>query len=817
VLDALRRDLRYSLRQLRRSPGFAAVAVLTLALGIGANAAVFSVVDGLFLRPPPRVSHPDRLVWIYTSDFSGPPYSASSYPDFEAFRDQKDLLSGAAAFSPRPVNLVEGGRTTRLMSELVSADYFGVLGVPPELGRGFRPEEGESPTPVAVIGHGLWQRRFGGDPEIVGRPIHLNGGTFTVVGVAPPDFRGSIRGLGVDVWLPFQAAPLLTGSQPYVGHRSNRGLFVIGRLAPGVTPARAQAGFRVVAARLHQAYPDSWTDAHDQGRRITVVPERLSRVPMMIRGTAVGLAGLLMGVVGLVLLLCCANVANLLLARGAGRTREFAVRRSLGAGRGRLIRQLLTESAILGLLGGGAGLLLAGWAVRLFPALLPPLPVPLQFDVSPDWRVLAFTAGASLVTALLFGLAPALRASRADVASSLKESRPTGTGRRVTLQNGLVVAQVAVSMVLLVGAGLFLRSLAAARDVDVGLDPKGVLVAGVDLGTQGYSKAQEVQFYRGLEDRLRRLPGVTGVTLGSAVPLDGTSSRTGTGVAGYEPRKGEDMEFHFAVVGPGYFRVLHVPLLRGRGFTADDREGATAAAVVNEAFARRFWPDQDPLGKQLTYSSNLEHLTVVGVVPTGKYTSLGEDPTPFVYLPFLQTPRDVKVHVRTRGDPDRLVPEVRRTIHDVDADLPITTLTPMPKLMEASLLPQRVGAAVLSLFAALALLLAAIGLYGVLAYVVSRRTREIGIRMALGADRGSVLGLVVRRGLGVTAVGLALGLGLAALLGRVASRFLFGVSPLDPVAFGAVTAVLTLSALLASWLPARRAASVDPAAALREE
>jgi predicted permease len=810
-------DVRFAFRQLRRNPGFSLIVVLTLALGIGANASIFSLVNAVFLRPPPCVQQPDRLVWIYTSDFSGPPYGASSYPDFQAFREQTKLLSAAAAFSPKPVNLVESGQTTRLMSELVSADYFDVLGVRPQRGRGFIPNEGREPAAVAVIGDGLWHRRFGGDPAIVGKAIHLNGGTFTVVGVAPPGYRGSIRGLQVDVWIPFRAQQLLMGRQDFIDQRGNRGLLVIGRLAPGVTPDRAQAGFRVVAASLYRAYPKSWVDVKDHGRSITVVPERISRVPMMLRGPALGLTGLLLTVVGLVLLLCCANVANLLLARAAGRSREFGIRLSLGATRKRLARQLLTESALLAALGGVAGLLSATWSARLLAKLLPPLPIRLHLDVSLDWRVVLFATAASGLTALLFGLAPALRSARADVTSTLKEVPAAGRVRRMTLQSALVVVQVAVSIVLLVGAGLLLRSLSASQRVDVGLDPQGVVVAGMDLSTQGYEDQQRVEFYRGLERRLSHLPGTTGVALGSSVPLSLRGSRTGAGVEGYEPRQGEDMEFRFAVVGPNYFRVLRIPLLRGRGFSAADRAGAPPVVIVNEAFARRFWPDQDPLGKRLNFAANLKNLTVVGVVPTGKYTSLAEDPTPFLYLSYLQAPQDMLVHIRSTRQAERVIPGVRRAVHEIDPDLPLTTLAPMTEVMATSRLPQRIGAAVLTLFAALAMLLAAVGLYGVMAAVVSRRTREIGIRVALGADRRRIVRLVVGRGLGITVLGLTVGLALAAVLSHLLSRFTFGIQTLDPPAFIGMSVLFAAVATAACYLPARRASRVEPMAVLREE
>jgi len=813
--DGLRQDLRYAFRQLRRSPGFAVVVVLTLALGIGANATIFSIVNALFLRPPAQVRAPQQLVWIYTSDFSGPLYGASSYPDFEAFREQKDVLAGAMAFSPRSVNLVDRGRTTRLMAELVSSDYFDVLGARPELGSGFSALGGKDAAPAVVISHGLWQRAFSGDPGMVGQAVDLNGSLFTVVGIAAPGYRGAIRGLQVDAWIPFEQEPLLTGKQDFIGQPGNRGLFVIGRLRPGVGAIEAQAHFRVLAAQLFEAHPENWKDVKEHGRQITVVPERVSRVPMMLRAPALGLTGLLCVVVGLVLLLCCANVANLVLVRAVGRGREFGVRLTLGASRRRLVRQLITESVVLATLGGLAGLLLAAWGVRLFLVLLPPMPVPLHLDVAPDWRVLLFAAAATMLTALLFGLAPALRSAGADLVPALKQAAPLGIGRKPTLQSVLVVVQVAVSLVLLVGAGLFVRSLLAAQHVDVGLDSNGVVIAAVD--TQGYKEPQRAEFYRELQGRLGRLPAVSGVALGSSVPFNLLGSRTGTGVEGYEPRQGEDMEFHFAAVGPDYFRVLHIPLLRGRSFTSADRQGAPAVAIVNEAFASRFWPHQDPIGKRLTYSADLKNLTVVGVVPTGKYVSPGEEPTPFIYLSCLQTPDDMLVHVRATGDSGQLISRIRRAIHEIDPNLPITTLSRMPEVMAAALLPQRIGAAVLSLFALLAMLLAAVGLYGVMAAIVSYRTREIGVRIALGGGRRSIVGLIVGRGLRVTAIGLAIGLVLAGVLSHFASHFLFGIGTLDPAAFVGMTVLFVVVAALAAFVPARRASRVDPMETLRSE
>ncbi|HEX7090945.1 MAG TPA: ABC transporter permease [Longimicrobiales bacterium] len=812
------KDIRYAARILARSPGFTLVAVLMLALGIGANTAIFSVVNAVLLRPPAHVAEPERVVTLWTSDYSGPTFGSSSYPDYEVFREQTEVLAGLAAYRIQPVNLIEPDETVRLAAERVSANYFDVLGVRPARGRLFCPEDAAGPQPVAVISHALWQSRLGGDPGVVGRTVRLNAGLFTVVGVAPEGFLGSIRGVRVDVWVPLQATGLLGTPDDFLTRRGDRGLLVLGRLRPGVPVERAQAHFDVVARQLLASYPDAWRDVNGRGRRITVLPERESRVLPQLRGAVLGLMGLLLAVVGLVLLICCANIATLLLARAAGRTREVAIRLSLGAGRARLVRQLLTESVLLALLGGGVGILIALWAADLLLAFQPSAPIPVALDIAPDGRVLGFALALALGAAVVFGLAPALQATRLDTVSALKEGALTlAGGRRFGLRNVLVTAQVAISLVLLVGAGLFLRSLQHAATVDPGFDPSNVVVASFDLQTQGYTEAQGRAFYEQLSERVAALPGVVGVTLARNVPLSGGGGRRFTGVEGYEPAPGEDMEFHFNVVGPEYFEVMRVPLVRGRGFTAADREGAPQVAVVNETFARRFWPGEDAIGKRLSRFGTAESIEIVGIARDGKYGTLTEEPRPYIYRPFLQDYDEMTLHVRVGGDIARVVPLIRREIRALDDRLPILSLTTMEKEMALATLPQRIAAALLGACSALALLLAAIGLYGIVAYAVGRRTREIGIRMALGASRGAVLGMVLRGSMRLVALGLAIGLALSLLAGRTLGSLLGGISPADPVALLAGPLVLAASALAASYLPARRAAHVHPVEALRQE
>lgn len=814
MMDTLRQDLRFALRQLGRSPGFAAVAIAMLALGIGATTTMFSVIDTVFLRPPAHVREPERLVSVFTSDFSGPRFGTSSYPDLVDFEAGAAGLEGLAAATPRPLSVTAGSESFRALGEMVSDDYFGILGVPLAIGRGF--VAGASETD-AVIGYGLWQARFGGATDVIGRTIRLSGRTFTVAGVAPDGFTGSMRGLRVEVWIPLAAQRVLSPGDDMLTNRGDRGLFLVGRLRRGVTPAEVQGQLDLVAARLHGAYGERWTDYSGSPRAVTVLPERDARIFPSMRGTVTQFLGLLMGVAGLVLVICCANLANLLLARGTSRRREVAVRLALGGSRGRLVRQLLTEGLVLAACGAAAGAVLATWATSALARFEPPLPVPLALDFSLDGRILLFTAVVTALTVVLSALAPALRATRIDGASALRAEIGRGAGgRRLGLRDWLVVAQVAVSLVVLAAAGLFVASLRNAARIDPGFRGSGLALLRVELGVQGYDSARGALFYQELERQARSLPGVQAVGLAEIVPLGFDRKRRGIEVEGYAPRAGEEMEFGVNTVGAGYFETMGIPLVRGRGFEASDRAGAAPVAIVNESFARRFWPGENPIGRRFDTGRGGAR-QVVGVARDGKYWSLTEEPQPHFYEPFAQAyEADMVLLVRSAADPRALLPALVRSARTLDPELPLEANT-MDEHLGLALLPQRIGAVVLGVFGTVAALLAAFGLYGVMSYVVSQRTAEIGVRMALGARAADVRLLIVRRALALTLTGLALGLLGAAAVGRLLGSFLVEVSPGDPGTLVPVAALFTAVALLASWLPARRAAAVDPMRALRSE
>jgi predicted permease len=813
-MDRLWADLRYAWRQLARSPGFAALAVIMLGLGIGATTTIFSVINTLFLRPPAHVREPERLVSIYTSDFSGPAFGTSSHPDYQDFAAGGPALSAVAAASPRPFNVAAGGEGIRTLGEMVSDNYFEVLDVRLAAGSGFA--RGSSET-QAVIGHGLWLRLFGGDPGVVGRTIRLSGQTFTVIGVAPRGFGGSIRGVRMEVWTSLAAQRVLDASDDMLEQRGDRGLSLVGRLRDRATVEEAQGQLAVVAARLHRAYPDTWTDVAGKPRRVTVLPEREARIFPSIRGPVTQFLGLLMGVASLVLVVCCANLANLLLARATVRRRELAVRLALGGGRGRLVRQLLTEGLVLAILGGAAGIALAQWAADALAGFRPPLPVPVALEFPLDGRILLFTLCVSAVTVVLSALVPALRATRLDAASALRADLSTASGSRwLGLRDALVVGQVAGSLVVLAAAGLFIASLRNATRLDPGFRSADLALVRLELGVQGYDSVRGQAFYAELERRARALPGAEAVALAEILPLGLTGQRRGVEVEGYAPVEGEDMEFGTNTVSAGYFEAMGIEIVQGRGFEPSDRAGAKPVAIVNESFARRFWPGENPIGRRFSTGRGGMR-EVVGVARDGKYRSLGEDPQPHFYQPFAQMYEpDMVLVVRGATDARSLIPSVLREAQALDPELPVEAST-MAEHLGLAVLPQRIGSAVLTSFGAITALLAALGLYGVMSYVVSQRTREIGIRMALGARGRDVRLLVLRRALAVTLVGLALGLAGALATARLLGTFLVNVSPSDPTTLLTVTAFFTVVAVLASWLPARRAAAVDPVRALRWE
>lgn len=841
MMTTLWQDLRYAARTLWKTPGFTAVAVLSLALGIGANTAIFSFVNAVLLRALP-VAEPERLVFVFNGT-RAEPYNVAPYPDYVDYRDRNSVFSDLAAYSGITVSLNHNEGAEQISGLIVSGNYFDVLGVGARAGRTFLPEEDQTPgaQPVVVIGHGLWQRLFGGDSNAVGKQMLLNGQPFTVVGVAPAGFDGAQAGQPNDIYVPMMmqavVRPPRSGysgemNPDLLGRRSAGWLEMVGRLKPGVSFEGAQAEMRVLAKQLEEAYPDT-----NREETATLFP--VTKGDPDQRGTLLSVAGLMSAVVGLVLLIACANVANLLLARASARRKEISIRLALGAGRWRLIRQLLTESVLLSFVGGAVGLLLAVWLVDVLQTYSPPGNFfPVAFDFSLDARVLAFTLLLSLLTGVIFGIAPALQASNPDLVHALKDGTVMLAGggswgaRGFNLRNLLVVAQVALSLVLLISAGLFLRSLSQAQRIDPGFSPQNVLVMPLNINLLRYTKAQGQEFYRGVIERVEAIPGVESATLSRTPPLSGASrqstvlieGREGPDRAGGSESSGgnPDTGGHTTLASPvalKYFETMNIPLLRGRDFTAQDREGTPGVIVINETFVRRYFPDEDPLGKRLSLSgARGPWLEVVGVARDGKYITLGETSAPMIYQSILQRHETgMTLLIRTRGDSASLAAAVRREVQAVEKNLPVTNIRPMTELLNNSLFPARMGAVLLGAFGLLALLLAAVGLYGVMSYSVARRTREIGIRMALGARGGNVLRLVLGEGMALIAVGVLLGLAGAFAATRLLASFLYGVSTTDPLTFAGIAVFLTLIALAASFIPARRASRVDPLVALRYE
>ena len=818
-MENLLKDLRYAFRSLVKRPGFTIVTILTLALGIGINTTVFSLANAVFLRQLP-VASPQNLVWIF-SDRDNP----TSYPEYLEYQQQTDLFDGVMAYQWVGLNLGSNGQSERVEGTLVSGNYFDVLGVKAELGRTFLPDEDKTSTAVAVISHNLWQRRFNGDANVLGKSLVLNDVQFTIVGVAPHDFVGAEEAFPRQIWIPLMMQASVrpgpagaANASSTLDNRNVRNLDVMARLKHGVTLRQAQAGMNVVASRLAQNYPES-----NRNFRIALYTAGNGRP--VFRAMLKPVTQILLGVVGLVLLITCANVANLLLARAARRRKEVAIRLTLGATRTRLIRQLLTESILLAVVGGVAGLILNLWLLNLLTALKPAVPLPVNVEFHTDWRVLSFTLLLSVLAGIIFGLVPALQASKHDLVPALKDqSQQLGDRRRTfSLRNALVIGQVALSIVVLIGAGLFLRSLSHARAINPGFEAEHILTLSFNTAAQKYEATKAAQFYQQLSNRVQALPGVQSVSLAQSAPLSyfySPAFGSAVFVEGHEPAQGENPPFAGNnTIGPNFFSTLGVPLLSGREFTDRDREGAPRVAIVNETLARNLFPNTDPIGQRLRVllrpPSSWE---IVGVVKDSKYRSLGEDPTPYIFLPYLQNPQPaMALHVRTSGNPTEVAAAVRRQVQALDPNLPAFNVMSLADNMDISLLPARFGAVLLGVFGFLALLIASIGIYGVMSYGVSERTHEMGIRMALGARSRDVLRLVISQGMWVALIGVVIGAGLALALTRVVKSYLYDVSVTDPLTFGGIALLLMGVALLACYVPARRATKVDPLEALRYE
>jgi predicted permease len=823
-MDPLWQDLRQAARGLKRSPGFAVVAVLALALGIGANTSIFTLLNAVLLRPIPGVVSPEQLVTFKRLQLNNPDYGFG-YPDFLDYQKQEKSFTGLAGECRTPLSLSHGA-TERVRGALVTEDYFSVLGVRAAMGRLIGPEDLERRgEPVVVLSSGLWQRGFGSDPSVLGKAVRVNGHSFTVVGVADKRFMGKVPGAPVEVWLPLTAQPeaIPRMSAGVLQSRAAGWIGIFGRLKQGVALEEARAEMQTIAAHLAQEYPQ--TNEHrsvDLSAGIGVDPDDKKVLGRFF--------SVLLAAVGMLLLIACGNVANLLLVRATGRRREIAIRLAMGASRGQLLRQLLTEGLLLSVLGGVLGLAMAPWTASLILAFQQPLYPMTALDLAPDVRVLCFTLVLAVLTGILFGLAPALQISKPDLVTSLKEgARGTGS-RHSRLQPALVAVQVALSLVLLMGAGLAVRSMRNVLGGEFGFKTEHLAMFTMDLSIQGYTEQQGQIFYRQLMERIEAVPGVQAASLAWTVPPRDLSGRVSLFYEGQAPPqevlRGHEFELGIRVdediVAPNYFRTMSIALVAGRDFTSRDDSTAPRVAIVNEKLAQRLWPGESVLGRRIECPSMQgpprPPIEIIGVAKDTKYRSLLLEPPPVIYLPLQQNydGRETLL-VRTAGDPANVVPALRSLVAKINPDLPVYGVKSMSEQVADSLWQQRMAAILIGCFGALALILAAVGLYGVISHWVAQRTNEIGIRMALGANSRNIVRLVLGKGMAVALLGVVLGAVVTQGATRAMSSLLYGVGTTDAETMAAVSLLLTAVALIASYLPARRATKVDPMVALRDE
>lgn len=800
-------DIRISLRRLSKTPGFTLVTVATLALAIGANTTTFSALNQFLLRPLP-VERPSELVYLNTSGG----FISQSYPNYIDFRDRNRTLSGLIAYRIQPVGISHAGKNSHIWGFEASGNYFDVLGVHAILGRTFAPEDDRiaSPHPVIVISYSAWQTRFAGDPNIVGQSVKLNGLDYNIIGVAPQGFYGTEKLLTAEFWVPMAMEPQIEPGNNWLTNRATWNVWVLGRLKPGVTSQQAEADLNAVAKGLESA------SQFNIGMKIALSPPGL--VGTALRGSVTGFASVLMGLAAMVLLIACVNIAGILLARASDRRKEISIRLAIGAPRRKLVRQLLTESMILSVAGGGLGVLIALWLLDILRAFKLPLDIPAAKSFAFDWRVLLFTVGICLTTTLLFGLAPAIHAARVDLIAGLK-NQLSERFRRVQFRDLLVGAQVALSLVLLVGTVLVVRSLQRALTIDIGFNPRNAVALMFDVGLNGYTAEQGKAFENRLMAQLRTVPGIQSFGLGSSIPLSIGQSRTVVFAEGKPaPAPKDAPSAYYYGVSPGWFQTMQARLIAGREFESRDSADGAPVAIINQSLARRLFPNEDAIGKRIAQGPTGPWREVAGVVQDGKYQSLSDEAQPALFWPRAQRyDPSMCIVARSTMPPAEVLRRLQQAVYSIDPTLPFFQAGSLEEHLNLPLLPARIAAIMLGGFGALAVVLAATGLYGLLAYSVAKRTREIGIRVAVGASRRDVLSLVLSRAMAIVAAASAVGAGLALSVGRFFAPILYGVNPRDPATFAVSILLMAAIGTVACLIPARRALGIEATVALRED